>query len=149
MKSYLFNQFKKAYLLTSMFLIASTLMPSLVSAGCNTNTFLGIKPWNQYLTYEEKDGNCDLSGPKNNEGGIDMGQVVILVALALVDILLRLAGTVAFVLIVYSGFKFVLSQGNPEKEKQARDAVVNALIGLVISIIAVAAVTFIGNQLKK
>lgn len=121
------------------------------------NSFLGIPHWYKYLVVEREtlnsnktppDTACQVTGPKaEGSDNLDISKVVTRVALAVIDILLRVAGMVAFVFIVYSGFRFVMSQGNSDQETAARETAINALIGMVITIFAIAIVTFIGRQL--
>jgi hypothetical protein len=50
-------------------------------------------------------------------------------------------------MVFISGFKFITSQGNPESAKSARMTAINALIGLVIVMIATAVVSYIGRNI--
>ncbi len=110
-----------------------------------TNSFLGLPTWYKYL---ELDSQCRVKGPvKAGTDSLDMTKVVTRVSLAIIDILMRVGGMVAFGFIVYSGFRFVMSQGNPDQEKAARETAINAIIGMVITIFAIGIVTFIGRRL--
>lgn len=60
-----------------------------------------------------------------------------------VDILLFVAGVVAVFYIIYGGIKFIMSQGQPDKIAQARQLLIYAAAGLVISIIARVVVQYI------
>lgn len=117
--------------------------------GCK-NSFLGLPRWYDYLVL---DGDCTVVGPSvTKEDGttrLDMSKVITRVALAVIDILMRVGGMVAFGFIVFSGFKFTLSQGNADQEKAARETAINALIGMVITIFAIGIVTFIGNRISS
>jgi hypothetical protein len=62
--------------------------------------------------------------------------------------MLFVAGIVASIFIVYGGFRYVLSQGNPDQTKVAKDAVLNAVIGLVITILAAVIVRFVAAELS-
>jgi hypothetical protein len=127
-----------------------------------THSFIGIPTWYKYLELDEK---CRVVGPcVDKETGnvpsegcdeadestvrLDVTKVVTRVALAVIDILLRLGGMVAFAFIVYSGFRFALSSGNSDQEKAARETAINALIGLVITIFAIGIVTFLGETIS-
>jgi hypothetical protein len=62
------------------------------------------------------------------------------------QIVFGLAGGAALVIIVVSGLRFVTSQGEPEKTNKARNTIIYAIVGLVVSILAYSIVTFItGN----
>lgn len=120
--------------------------PDSVANNCK-KSFLGLPHWYEYL---ELDPECRVNGPtKPGSDNLDMTKVITRVSLAIIDILMRIGGMVAFGFIVYSGFRFVMSQGNPDQEKAARETAINALIGMVITIFAIAIVTFIGNKLAS
>ena len=71
------------------------------------------------------------------------------IGLAVVEMLLRLAGIVAFGYTVFGGFKFVLSRGNPQEAAKARQTIIDAIIGMAIAMIATILVAFIGRTLSK
>jgi hypothetical protein len=132
------------------------------------HTFLGLKPWYQYMGDSLNDGTpsdnpglsadeakknvCDVkcfnvfTTEKANDCGKKSSDVP-LVLLAIVDDLLRIAGLVALGFIIVGAFRYVASQGNPDSTAKAQDTIVNALLGLAISVTAVAFVSFIGNKL--
>jgi hypothetical protein len=70
-----------------------------------------------------------------------------LVMLALVEILLRIAGMVAIAYVIYGGIQYVVSQGESDRIARAKGTIINALAGLVIATLAVAFVSFIGNRI--
>lgn len=120
---------------------AAVLAQTASAQACNKSSgaFLQIPTWYQYLTL---DADCSV---KEFAFRADVFKV----AVALLDILLYFAGVVAFCFTVWAGFKFVLSRGNPTEAAKARQAVIDAVIGLVIAISAAAIVGFFGEQLKK
>jgi hypothetical protein len=111
------------------------------AAACNKSvTFFGLPVWYKYLqTGTDALGNCTIQ--------ITRPMDYTLIALAVIDILLRLAGMVAVGFIIYGGFQYVLSQSEPDRTKKAQDTIVNALIGLAIVAVSVAIVAFAGRRL--
>lgn len=111
---------------------------------CVEYKFLGLPTWYHYLNDGTKmameNGHCVV---KDFNFPIDLA----LVGLGLLDIALRLAGLVAIGFVIYGGFQFVTSQGDPEASKHARQTIINALIGLVIALFATALVAFVGTRL--
>lgn len=107
-------------------------------------SFLGFPTWYKYL---ELDGNCEVTGPKNQDGKFDWPRAAGYVGLAALAILLRIASLIAVGYVVYGGFRYITSQGEPENAKSARQTIINAIIGLVIAIAAASIVSFIGNRL--
>ncbi len=66
---------------------------------------------------------------------------------AIIKILLALISMVAVVVIVLAGYKYVTSQGNTESAGQARKAITNAVIGLVVAVLAYTLVAVVSNTL--
>lgn len=116
-----------------------------VTNGCTPPTFFGLKPWYQYL---ETNRDCEVINFKVLEqtGGAGGRSDIMLIALAMVDNLLRIAGLVAIGFIIYGGILYITSQGSPEGTGKALSTIKNALIGLAISIIAIAIVTYLGSR---
>jgi hypothetical protein len=110
---------------------------------CNS-AFFGIPSWYQYLPAGDFKGcNVDTLGTTP----ADVFGVAVPIALAATEIALYIAGMVAVGYIIFGGVKFVISQGEPEKTKGARNTIINALVGLVIATLAIAIVKFIGASL--
>ncbi len=111
-----------------------------------TSQILGLPVWYKYL---ELDANCEVVGPADENGQFDWEQAAGFVALAVFEILLRLGGIVAVGFVIYGGFRFITSQGEPENAASARQTVLNAIIGLVITIISASVVSFIASRLTS
>ncbi len=112
------------------------------AAACSlNNSIFGIPSWDMYLK-----GTTDASGnciPQFNA----LSDVWLIVA-AIVDILLRVAAIAAFAMVIYGGIEFITSQGSPDQAAKARTTLINAGIGLAISVLAATLVTFIAGQFK-
>lgn len=54
-----------------------------------------------------------------------------------------IAGIIAVIMIIIGGYWYVLSGGDPQKIKKAKDTILYAVVGLVISISAWAIIEFI------
>lgn len=104
--------------------------------------FLGLRPWNFYL---QMDDNCQV------QGFVLLGShsSILLVLLALVDDLFRIIGLLAVIFIIYAGVQFILSSGKPDEAAKARTTGINALVGLGISVVATAFVSFLGAQVDN
>ena len=107
---------------------------------CNVSKNYVIPTWYQYLPVGD---NCavklDITNNPNQ---------IWLIGLAIADMLLRIAGLITVFVIISGGYKYIVSQFDPEGTKKAKDTVLNGLIGLVIVSLATAIVNFIGNTLK-
>ncbi len=114
------------------------------AARCAQSSFLGFPTWYKYL-----DSNIDTD-PLTNATVCNLDIKGIndtwLIIAAVIEILLRVAALVAICFIIYGGVSYVISQGAPDKTKQAQSTAINALVGLTITVIASAAVSFIANS---
>jgi hypothetical protein len=54
-----------------------------------------------------------------------------------------LAGAVALLIITIAGTMYILSQGDPQKVAKAKNTIIYALIGLVITILSYSIVSFV------
>jgi hypothetical protein len=127
------------------------------ASNCTPKQFLGLDPWYKYL---QPKTTIDTAGRsvcvyRLYESGDDAtGKSVSLnsiwlIGLVAVDDLLRVLGLVAVGFILYGGFQYLTSQGEPDRAKSARTTITNALIGVVLASIAVVTINFIGSELAK
>lgn len=123
----------------SLLLSVSVLLAPSVSASshCESGGFLGLPTWYEYLP--DLDDECGVQVHRTG-GQVDIGATVGAVLLAVVEILLWVAGLVALGFIIYGGIRYTTSQGAPEKLQAARQTLLNGVIGLVIALLAVAIV---------
>lgn len=64
----------------------------------------------------------------------------------ILSIVFALIGGVCLLFIIFGGIKLISSQGTPEGFNKARNTIIYAVIGLVISISAFSIVTFVIEQ---
>lgn len=112
--------------------------PNAVSCSSLKDSILGISSWDKYLK-------CD---PTNSDAVVafHFPQDIWLVVLASFEILTRLAVYIAVGVIIYAGFKFMISQGNPEKIQEAKTIIQDALIGLGIALLATVIISFVAGS---
>jgi hypothetical protein len=114
-----------------------------ITSCSNSQTFFGLPVWYKYLKVTtNSDGSCNFGNfsfwPPDN---------LLLIILAILDMLLIIGGIVAVVFVIFGGIQFITSQGEPENIKHARGTIINALIGLAITIIAASVVNYLGYRL--
>ena len=61
----------------------------------------------------------------------------------IIETLILVIGAVSVLVIVVGGLMYVLSTGDPNNTKRAKDAILYAVIGLVVAIFAQAIVSFV------
>ncbi len=139
--------FATCLLAASVFLAGSFAQPAAAqpadtgneAASCNA-TFLGFPAWYRGIA---EGAECEIKSP-TEFGGI--GDFIWIIVLNIVELLLRAAGFAAVAYIIYGGYKYMISAGSPDGMVAARKTIMNAVIGLVISIAAVAIVNTIAGR---
>lgn len=131
--------------------------PSFVAAiregSCTDKTLFGLPTWYKYLDIKEAKSatgdviGCDVQADFTKASGELDGSILMKIALGIVDILLRLAALIAVGFVLFGGFKLLSSQGESKGLTESRQTIINALVGLVITLVATGIVTFIGNTL--
>lgn len=116
------------------------------ASSCAADTRLLLFPaW--YNGLVEADGDdCNIVSPSSlGENGLS--QFIWRIALNIVEILLVAVGYLTVGFIIYGGYKYMISAGSPDGMVSARKTIMNACIGLVISIAAVAIVNTVSGGL--
>jgi hypothetical protein len=156
---------KKILLLVSILLIFSTMSLTVFSQNVvaatgdcgKSKTFFGLPTWYKYLDMSPSP-DCSVqvtekvvTAQTDSKGNVTYAvknsftfAVFFKILFAVIEILLVLAGILAVIMAIAGGFKYVVSQGEPEKIGNAKMTIINALIGATIAIIASQVVAFIG-----
>lgn len=120
--------------------LVNYLADAATKAACSRHIFFVFDPWWKYLDVKkDSDGICQVV--------FDFPYDLTLVALAILDMLLRLGGLIAVGYVIYGGIQYVTSRGEPDGVKNAQSTITNALVGLAITLVAASMVSFIGNRL--
>ena len=100
-----------------------------------TGDFLGFPSWNRDVHFSP---------------GKQIGPQIMKIVLNITEILLRLAGIAAVIVIIYAGAMFIIGSysASPDGIAKAKTILINGVIGLIIAIIATAIITFIVGSLK-
>lgn len=123
--------------------VTSVMLPAdTYAADCGgTNILgLGLRAWYADLA-EDVNGTCDVKKPGSTDAA--MSTFFWTIALNVLYDLSLCIGYAAIIFVIYGGFKYIMSNGEPAKIAQAKMIITNALIGLVIGIVA----TFIVNTI--
>jgi hypothetical protein len=121
---------------------APTPTPTPAAGSCpNSGSLLGFPRWYEGLC----DANGNIGSP-NLVGGI--GAFIWIIVLNIVTMGLYVVGYVSLGFIIFGGFKYIVSGDNPTGVAAAKKTILNAVIGLVISIMAVGIVNVVANTFK-
>jgi hypothetical protein len=128
MKKIITNKKFKNIVIFTIFLLFTTLVAtSLKAQGYNFNEDSGLNTTSNIAGYET---------------GSDAETVDSLIG-TIIYVVLGLVGVVFFGLIIFSGVKWMIAQGNEQKISRAKESLFNAIIGLIITLAAYAISYFI------
>lgn len=111
------------------------------AASCQGGSFFQFPKWYKYLDGTEAGTKCTPVLTSLNDFW--------LIGLAIIEILLRVAILIAIAYVMIGGLKFITARGQsggPDKLNDARNTVVDGLVGLAIAIAATAVVTFVAGR---
>lgn len=118
-------------------MITNTLI-SHFSTACEGGNFLKFPTWHEYLPATlDSSGACipQITG---------LNDIWLIVA-AVIEIMLRIATLIAVAVIMYAGFEYITSQGEPDKTTKARMALINATVGLLLAVFSAVIVAFLAK----
>lgn len=133
----------------NMLVFAPVFVGAVTNDPCHQSySFLNFPTWYEYLEVGPKGSDpCAIIGPTDSQNKFSFEKAIPRIILALIDILLRLAGLAAVGFVIFGGVRYMTSQGEPEALKAARGTLINAIVGLIISVLAFTIVSFIGSRL--
>lgn len=111
------------------------------SCSFSGGAFLTLPHWYQYLNgILDSYGNCIPEVHKITD--------IWLILLAVTEMLLQLVAFITIIIVIYGGVMMLSSQGQPDRVSKARTTIINAIVGMVISISAAGLIAFLGDQIK-
>lgn len=113
------------------------------NCGTSSGGLLGFPTWYKYLepSWDATKG-CTIKADIGGDPSV-LGKIL----LAVFEIMLRVGGIVAVIFVLYGSIQYLISQGEPENLKNARTTIINALIGLIITMFATGIVNLIGGRI--
>lgn len=132
-----------AALLMSFSVISSITftVPRTYAASCNSY-ILTFPAWYNGVVSGSRP-NCEVKIGGGSDDAF-IGNIVTIV-LNIVEIILQLIGYASVIFIIIGGFRYMTSAGDPNGIKAAKVTIMNAIIGLIITLSAVAIVNIVGN----
>lgn len=93
-----------------------------------------------YTAEELKALGCKAVDDKSGDIGVVMSNII--------KIVIAVIGIVAVIVIIISGVTFLTSQGDPAKVKRAKDTILYAVLGLILSVLAYTIVNFVSGAIN-
>ena len=104
---------------------------------CNAR-MLGMPPWYRGIT---KGADCDLDTPSGDADAVS--GFIWKIVLNVIEIVLVIIVYISVGFTLYGGFLFMTGGSNPSTIEKARKTITNAIIGLIIGMMAIGIVNFI------
>jgi hypothetical protein len=106
---------------------------------CNKILVFGLRPWYYGLAAKYSDATgggqtCAVNKPGSDDA--ELAKFVWSIVLNISYDLALMVGYAALIFVVWGGFKYIMSTGEPQKVTEAKKMITNALIGLVIGVLA-------------
>lgn len=108
-------------------------------------TLLSIPPWYRNLTGAFPD--CNILSPTDDPYKGDIAKYIWTIVLNVIEIMLHLVAYITVGFIIYGGFKYMLSAGSADGMSKAKTTIMNAVIGLVLSIVSIAIVKVVAGAI--
>lgn len=109
-----------------------------------SSSFLGFPAWYRGLV-DETSSDCSIKQP--DKGAEGLGSYIWKIVLNVIEIAMMLVAYLSVIFIIYGGVMYIISAGSADGVKKAKSSITNAIIGLVISILAIAVVEFVFSKL--
>lgn len=72
-----------------------------------------------------------------------------LITNAITRVILPIAAAIAVVYLIYSGILYLTAAGNPDAAKKGQQGVVNAIIGIIVIVLAYVIVSVVGRSAQQ
>lgn len=109
-----------------------------VAAACDTR-FFTFPAWYNGLTKD----NCEMKDVSQDNNGLR--NFIVRIVLNITEIILQVVAYASLIFVMVGGFKYMIAAGSPDQMAAAKTTILNALVGLVISIFSVAIVNAVGG----
>lgn len=114
---------------------------------CGDSGFLGFPTWYKYLSGSVIDQQITGSDSvKICQPALRNINDIWLVVAAVLEMLLRVGALASIGFIIWGGIQLMTSQGDSNGVKAARETIQNAVIGLIITILAAVLVNFVAGR---
>lgn len=128
--------------------VIAVAQPAVASAACGR--LLTFPTWYKGLVVnnqscELKEISNDVSGNRKNK--VDIRSFIIIIILNVTEMLLQLVAYATVVFLIVGGFKYITSTGDANNMANAKKTILNAIIGLIIALMAVGIVNTVSGAI--
>lgn len=121
--------------------------PQTAAAAC-ADRLLTFPTWYRGVSQANGDG-CDIKSPASMDPDPNkaLPKFIWTIILNVIEVMLQLVGYISVAFIITGGFKYITSTGTPDDIVKARKTILNAVVGLVLSIFSVAIVNLVAGAI--
>jgi hypothetical protein len=96
-------------------------------------------------------GACELGIDDELAGDVGCGETTTVDqrVIQVINVVIYVVGIIAVGMIIFGGVRYAISQGDPGKVKNAKNAILYAIVGLIVTILAWAVVNFVISWAMK
>ena len=114
---------------------------------CGMKGFLGLRPWYYGLCTGNSE-NDTIKEPQGDTATEDMKAFVWTIILNILVDLLVIVGYASMIFIIYGGYQFIMSQGDPGKTRSATQTIIYAVVGLIVVLMAAAITSLVTGSVS-
>lgn len=129
---------------SASFMVAATFSTPAYAADCYKNKFLTLPHWYRDLPL---DGDCHINMPDKSDANA-LQRYVTIIIINIIEIIMHLVAYASVIMIIVGGFRYMISRGDSSRINEGKMTIRNAVIGLVVSMIAVIIVNIILGVVK-
>lgn len=115
-------------------LVPAPVMADIPGGDCGASEFLGFRPW-----YDQLCEGSEIRPPEQGDEHELTQYIWIIVLNVLFDLVLAV-GYLAIGFIIYGGYLYIMSQGDPSRMAKGKKTLMSAIIGTIIAMLASVAV---------
>ena len=121
--------------------------PQPAAAAC-ADRLLTFPTWYRGISEDVK-GNCEIKSPASLDPDPNkaLPKFIWTIVLNIIEVMLQIVGYISVAFIITGGFKYITSTGTPDDIVKARKTILNAVVGLVLSIFSVAIVNLVAGAI--
>lgn len=122
---------------------------TICAQSCGSSSVFFIPAWYKGMLHQVTSSNgstnCEFQPEKGADGKIDITKTALLVGLNILQAALVITGYITIIFLIKGGFEYMLSTGDPGRITSAKGTIRNAIVGMVIAILAASIVNAVGG----
>ncbi len=128
---------KKALIIFALFCSAllgviSPVQTYAIDGDCTTK-FLGLPAWYDGLVDSTT---CEIKAPAKDDDGAELKKFIWTIVMNIISLVIGVVGYLAVAFVIYGGFQYLTSSGDPGRAAKGKKTITNALVGTVICVLS-------------